>query len=29
MKCLIIPVIIRAMGIVTKGIKKISGNNTI
>jgi hypothetical protein len=28
MKCFIIPVIIGATGIVTKGLKKVSGNNT-
>jgi hypothetical protein len=28
MKCFVIPVIIGATGIVTKGLKKLSGNNT-
>jgi hypothetical protein len=28
MKCFVIPVIIGATGIVTKGLKKISANNT-
>jgi hypothetical protein len=28
MKCFVIPVIIGATGIVTKGLKKISGNKT-
>jgi hypothetical protein len=28
MNCFVIPVIIGAAGIVTKGLKKISGNNT-
>jgi hypothetical protein len=28
MKCFVIPVIIGATGIVTRGLKKISGNNT-
>jgi hypothetical protein len=28
MKCFLIPVIIEATGIVTKGLKKISGTNT-
>jgi hypothetical protein len=28
MKCLVIPVITGATGIVTKALKKISGNNT-
>jgi hypothetical protein len=28
MKCFVIPVIIGATGIVTRGLKKLSGNNT-
>jgi hypothetical protein len=28
MKCFVIPVIITATGIVTRGLKEISGNNT-
>jgi hypothetical protein len=28
MKCFVIPAIIGATGIITKGLKKISGNNT-